>query len=178
MHPRVIPPSALSVVDQGDQAYSRNPKNRRDYWPSRKQTFAVLTECLPRHLEEEFLESLSPHHNEVDDSRSQTVLPDVIPRGAIICKLGVAHIHLAFVEIFGQDNVTLENCDHMNSDHIKHRSVNVSYMLEIVVLDAVLARTKKIPKVLSSRKPTADTPVKMKVDDVAIVVFAPLSLSP
>ena len=120
MNLHAIPPCALSVVDQGDRAYSCDPKSRRDYWPSRKQAFAVLAKCIPRHLEEAFLESLSRHHDEVDDSRSQTVLPDAIPHSAKICKIGVAHIHLAFVDIFGQDNFTLEKCDHMNSDHIKH----------------------------------------------------------
>lgn len=169
MNPRVIPPSASSVFGQGNQAYSRDPKSRRDYWPSRKQAFAVLAKCVPRHLEEAFLESLGRHHDAVNDSRSETVLPDAIhPHDAKICKIGVAHIHLAFVDIFGRANVTLEKCDHMNSDHIKHRSVNVSHILEIVVLDAVLARTKKLPRVLSSRKASVDTPVKMKVDDVAL----------
>jgi hypothetical protein len=169
MNPRVIPASSgLGVVDQeGDPASSRDPKNRRDYWPSRKQAYAVLAKCIPRHLEKAFLESLSNHQDKVDDL-SQTVLPDVIPRGAKICKIGVAHIHLAFMDVFGRDNVLLEKCDHMNSDHTKHRSVNVSHILEIVVLDAVLARTKKLPRVLSSRKAVVDTPVKMKVDDIAL----------
>lgn len=56
----------------------------------------------------------------------------------------------------------------MNIDHTMHQSVNVSHILEIVVLDAVLACTKKLPRVLSSRKATVDTPVKMKVDNIAL----------
>lgn len=43
MNPHVIPaPSGLSVVDQeGDLASSRDPKNWCNYWPSRKQAYAV-----------------------------------------------------------------------------------------------------------------------------------------
>jgi hypothetical protein len=53
----------------------------------------------------------------------------------------------------------------MNSNHFKHCSVNVSHILEIVVMDAVLACSKRIARVLTSTKATVDSPVKMKIDN-------------
>ncbi|KAI2493272.1 hypothetical protein MHU86_21269 [Fragilaria crotonensis] len=95
------------------------------------------------------------------------VLPNGIPPRAKICRTYVANIHLAFIDVFGKDNVSLEMCEHPNGDHSK-RSVQCPYILEIAVLDAVLNRTKKTPRVLKSKKATVDTPVKMKITDVGL----------
>ena len=147
---------------------SRNPTNRRDYWCSRNQAGSVLAKCIPRHLSESFVKSLTRLQANFDDrnpASHPTVLPSVIPHGAKIGRTFVANIHQAFEDIFGDDNVSLERCDHMNSDHFKHCSVKVPHILEIVVMDAVLARSKKLARVLTSTKATVDSPVKMKIDD-------------
>ena len=156
MNPRVYP------------EISRDPTSRRDYWCSRKAG-SVLAKCIPKHLSESFVESLTRHQANFDgrDHASHpSVLPGVIPLGAKIGRTFVANIHLAFVDIFGNNNVSLERSDHMNSGrHFKHCSIDVSHILEIVVMDAVLACSKKTARVLTSTKATVDSPVKMKIDN-------------
>jgi hypothetical protein len=98
---------------------SRNPTNRHDYWCSRNQAGSVLAKCIPRHLSESFVKSLTCLQANFDDrnpASHPTVLPSVIPHGAKIGRTFVANIHQAFEDIFGDDNVSLERCDHMNSD--------------------------------------------------------------
>ncbi len=149
-------------------AISRVPTNRRNYWCSRNQTGSVLAKCIPRHLSESFVKSLTRHQANFDDrdqASHPTVLPSVIPHGAKIGKTFVANIHVALADVFGDDNISLERCDHMNSDHFKQHSLDVPHILEIVVLDAVLARSKKTARVLTSTKATVDIPVKMKIDN-------------
>lgn len=156
MNPRVYP------------AISRHPTNRRDYWCSRNQAGSVLAKCIPRHLSESFVKSLTCHQakfHERDHLSHPTVLPSVIPLGAKIGRTFVANIHVAFMDIFGYNNVSLERCDHMNSDRFQQHAIDVPHILEIVVMDAVLARSKKIARVLTSTKATVDFPVKMKIDD-------------
>ncbi len=95
------------------------------------------------------------------------MLPNGIPPRAKICRTYVANIHLAFIDVFGKDNLSLEMCNHPNSDHSK-RSARSPYILEIAVLDAVLNQTKKTPRVLKSKKATVDAPVKMKANNVGL----------
>jgi hypothetical protein len=79
----------------------------------------------------------------------------------------VAIIHLALIDIFGKDNVSLEICDRINSDRSK-QSTRSPHILEIALLDAVLNWTTKTPRVLTSGKATVDTPVKVKVNNVGL----------
>jgi hypothetical protein len=159
MNPRVVP-----------QETSHDPGNRHDYWCSRRQAAAVLAKCIPRHLSKAFIDSLTLHQAKFDDVRDVgqwRVLPEGIPPRAKICRTYVANIHLALIDVFGKDNVSLEMCDHMNSDRSK-QSTQSPHILEIVLLDAVLNRTKKTPRVFTSGKATVDTPVKMKVNNVGL----------
>ena len=158
MNPRVVPGNA-----------SRDPV-RHDYWCSRPQATALLAKCIPRHWSNAFVDSLTRHQAKFDnvlDVGQWGVLPNGIPPRAKTCRTYVANIHLAFIDVFGKDNVSLEMCEHPNGDHSK-RSVQCPYILEIAVLDAVLNRTKKTPRVLKSKRATVDTPVKMKITDVGL----------
>ena len=93
-----------------------------------------------------------------------------VPNGAKICKTTfVASIHFAFLDTFGIDNVTVERCEHMRSIQYKTGVVVVPHALEVVVLDAVLARSRTHPKPLCNTRATVDKPVKMHVDDDALL---------
>ena len=125
MNPRVVP-----------QETSHDPGNRHDYWCSRRQAAAVLAKCIPRHLSKAFIDSLTLHQAKFDDVRDVgqwRVLPEGIPPRAKICRTYVANIHLALIDVFGKDNVSLEMCDHMNSDRSK-QSTQSPHILEIVLL--------------------------------------------
>ncbi len=83
-------------------AISRDPANRRDYWCSRNQAGSVLAKCIPTHLSESFVKSLTRLQANFDDrdpASHPTVLPSVIPHGAKIGRTLVANIHQAFEDI-------------------------------------------------------------------------------
>ena len=72
------------------------------------------------------------------------------------------------MDTFGVDNVSVERYNHMKSDHDKTCAVVVPHILEMVVFDAVLARSEKIPRPLSFTRTTVDAPVKMRVNNATL----------
>ena len=72
------------------------------------------------------------------------------------------------METFDLGNVSVEPFQFMKSDHNRTCGVDDPHILEIVVLDDVLARSKKVPMPLSSTRATVDTPVKMCIADVSL----------
>ena len=100
-----------------------------------------------------------------------SAVDDVIPSGTKICRTTyVASIHFAFVDTFGVGNVSVERCKHkLSARQTMCVGVAVPHILEVVVLDVVLARSKNPPKPLSCGRATVDIPVKMHVRDNALV---------
>ncbi|KAI2497925.1 hypothetical protein MHU86_16581 [Fragilaria crotonensis] len=154
--------------ERGRGADGQTKGKRKVFVPSGGQSAAVLSKGLPRHVSAFFTERFL-HYQKAPDTASLSVGGGV-PIGAKICKTTfVASIHFAFLDTFGIDNVTVERCEHMRSIQYKTGVVVVPHALEVVVLDAVLARSRTHPKPLCNTRATVDKPVKMHVDDDALL---------
>jgi len=163
-NPRVFPSVPSTKAD--GQAKGK----RKVFVPSGGQTAAVLSKCLPRNVSAFFTERFL-HYQKAPVTASLSV-GDGVPIGAKICKTTfVASIHFAFLDTLGTDNVSVERCEHMRSNHDKKTGgVVVPHLLEVLVLDTVLARSRTHPKPLCNmRRATVDKPVKMYVDDDALL---------
>ncbi|KAI2493781.1 hypothetical protein MHU86_20744 [Fragilaria crotonensis] len=161
-NPRVFPGVPSTKAD------GQTKGKRKVFVPSGGQSAAVLSKGLPRHVSAFFTERFL-HYQKAPDTASLSVGGGV-PIGAKICKTTfVASIHFAFLDTFGIDNVTVERCEHMRSIQYKTGVVVVPHALEVVVLDAVLARSRTHPKPLCNTRATVDKPVKMHVDDDALL---------
>ncbi|KAI2491402.1 hypothetical protein MHU86_23157 [Fragilaria crotonensis] len=159
-------PRVFCGLSSGDESHFSDPARRKTFCPSQVQAAAVLSKCIPRHLSESFTKRFL-HHQGLPTAGSKWV-HDAIPPGAQVCKTFVSSIHEALVDTFGVGNVSVEQCQFMKCDRDKTCGVAVPHVLEIIVLDAVLARSKKVPRPLSSTRATVDTPVKMRIDDISL----------
>ena len=159
-------PRVFCGLSSGDESHFSDPARRKTFCPSQVQAAAVLSKCIPRHLSESFTMRFL-HHQGLPTAGSKWV-HDAIPPGAQVCKTFVSSIHRALVDTFGVGNVSVEQCQFMKCDRDKTCGVAVPHVLEIIVLDAVLARSKKVPRPLSSTRATVDTPVKMRIDDISL----------
>jgi hypothetical protein len=159
-------PRVFAGVSSESGLSGKDPKFRKQFIPTQPQVAAVLAKCIPRHLSATFTDEFL--RVQKMDGVSSLAVHDAIPPGSRICTTFVASIHLALLDAFGVDNVLVERCDNMNSDHDKTGVVVVPHILEIIVFDAVLARSKKIPKPLSSARAIVDAPVKMRVSDASL----------
>ena len=159
-------PRVFGDISSESALGGKDPKIRKQFKPTQPQVAAVLAKCIPRHLSATFTDEFLRVQR--SDGVASLAVYDAIPSGSRICTTFVASIHLALVHTFGVDNVSVERCDHMNSDHNKTSAVVVPHVLEMIVFDAVLARSKKIPRPLSSTRATVDAPVKMRVHDATL----------
>ncbi|KAI2500697.1 hypothetical protein MHU86_13780 [Fragilaria crotonensis] len=85
-----------------------------------------------------------------------------IPGSAQLLNTNVQVIHRTFLEMYGLTNVSLAMRDHMNDGVDIHSVVTRPDYLEIVMMDAVIARTVRIPR-RRTGKEVVDTPVKLRV---------------
>ena len=142
---------------------------RKMFVPTHGQVAAVIAKSIPKHLEDPFTQHFLRYQGAPETVIS--AVDDVIPSGTKICRTTyVASIHFAFVDTFGVGNVSVERCKHkLSARQTMCVGVAVPHILEVVVLDVVLGRSKNPPKPLSCGRATVDIPVKMHVRDDALV---------
>jgi hypothetical protein len=134
-------PRVFAVFSSECGVSDKDSKFCKQFIPTQPHVAAVLAKCILRYLSATFSKEFL-RVQKLEGVGSLAVY-DAIPPGSRICTTFVASIHLALVGTFGVDNVLVERYDHMNGDHDKTCAVVVPHILEIVVFDAVLARSKK-----------------------------------
>lgn len=159
-NPRVFP-----CLSEAKPAASTTSKSKRKVFaPSNSQCAAVLSKCLPKHVATAFVDHFL-RHQKLSATASLSI-GEGIPPGAKISKTVLAaSIHLALVDIFGDCNVVVECCDKIKDVANRMQGKEEPYALEVVVLDAVLARSRAHAKPLCHTRVTVDKPVKLHVDD-------------
>ncbi|KAI2491740.1 hypothetical protein MHU86_22817 [Fragilaria crotonensis] len=139
-----------------------DPISRKAWHPSKTQFANVIAKCLPRTDINRFHQTWKT----VLSAMKGKPVPDDpvfgVPGGAQLLNTNVQVIHRTFLEMYGSTNVSLAMCDHMNEGVDIHSVITRPDYLEIVMMDAVIARTVRIPR-RRTGKEVVDTPVKLRV---------------
>lgn len=142
------------------------------YHPTHKQLAKVVAKCLPKHCVDEFVGAFGVKQHEeskpspkvrIAGNPSARATGKVVPRDdETVIKTPVKMIDNALRKVFGDKFVTFKRC-FVPADLYNHDvDGRTDSDLDIVVMDCILARTDKPPKV--KRKQIAklvDTPVKV-----------------
>lgn len=164
-------PRVFSGTEVDGKAKTQKSKKRKAFSPTQRQIAAVLSKALPRHVAASFGDRILHYQNSRDTP--SLCVDGVIACGTKICKTTfVASIHFALVDTFGVGNITVERCEYMGSAHDRTRVLSVPHIMEMVVLDAVLGRTTKHAKPLTSMGATVDKPVLMHTVDESLTMEA------
>lgn len=164
-------PRVFSGTEVDGKAKTQKSKKRKAFSPTQGQIAAVLSKALPRHVAASFGDRILHYQNSRDTP--SLCVDGVIACGTKICKTTfVASIHFALVDTFGVGNITVERCEYMGSAHDRTRALSVPHVMEMVVLDAVLGRTTKHAKPLTSMGATVDKPVLMHTVDESLTMEA------
>ena len=139
-----------------------DPMSRKAWLPPKAQFANVIAKCLPRTDVNRFHQTWK---TVLTGMKGEPVPNDpvfVIPNDAQLLNTNVHAIHRTFLELYGSDNVSLAVCNHMNDGVDFHSVVEQPDYLEVVLMDAVIARTVRIPRQRTGKE-LVDTPVKLRV---------------
>ncbi|KAI2501506.1 hypothetical protein MHU86_12951 [Fragilaria crotonensis] len=132
--------------DLEGKAPGGDPMSRKAWHPSKTQFANVIAKCLPRTDINRFHQTWKT----VLSAMKGKPVPDDpvfgIPGSAQLLNTNVQVIHRTFLEMYGLTNVSLAMRDHMNDGVDIHSVVTRPDYLEIVMMDAVIARTVRIPR--------------------------------
>ncbi len=125
--------------------------------PSKPQMARTLSKCLPKQDVEEFERLFNSFQGETScppgcDNQGVDV-------NALIIKTRVVSILWALQRLYGIGNVFCEMCEVMSGERVDGKVHKKRDYLEIIAMDAVLARTQSPPKAVTGTE-TIDTPVR------------------
>ena len=130
--------------------------------PSKPQMARTFSKCLPKQDVIEFERLFNEY-------QGSTMCPpgcdnrDVDPN-ALIVKTRVVTILWALQQLYGCENVVCESNNEIGGERVDGKIVEKFDYLEIVAMDAVLARTINPPRAITGTE-TVDTPVRFLAQD-------------
>ena len=125
--------------------------------PSKPQMARTFSRCLPKQDVDEF-ERLFGSFQGVTSCPTGCNNGGIDPN-AVIIKTKVVSILWALQRLYGIDNVVCERAEEICGDRVDGKVFEKNDYLEIVAMDAVLARTMSPPRAVTGTE-TVDTPVR------------------